>query len=311
MPNLSASPVLCIGGAHVDRLGRTYGSPILGTSNPGRVLREKGGVARNVAENLARLGCPVSLMSRVGKDEDGQTVLDHAAALGIDTSLVTVSEECQTGSYTAFIGDDGEMVIALADMDIYREMNVALIETMLPKLRKFPYWFIDSNLGAAPLEALLQGAGPSKVCVGAVSSPKVQRLQPLLGRFSYLFANVKEGAGLAGLPQDVDHDPALVGAALKAKGCEAGVLTASHGRVVVWADGVLSTLPVIKARAQDVTGAGDSLAAGTIFGLLKGLSLPAAVQWGLAAASVTIESPHTVSHRISQGTLEARLKQES
>ena len=305
MASYSANSVLCVGGAHIDRVCRTYASPVMGTSNPGTVRRDRGGVARNVAENMVRLGCQAALLSRVGKDEEGNYVLSHAEANGIDTSLVTMSEECPTGSYTAIIGDDGEMVIALADAEVYREITPALLQPLLPRLRQFPFWFVDSNLSAAAMETLFTGADSAKVCVGAVSMAKVERLRPMLGQFEILFANAREGAYLADLPDSAE--PGEAAAVLRQLGCRSGVLTASHDRIVVWSEDELVSLPTLRVRAQDVTGAGDSLAAGTIYGLLRGLSLPAAVQWGLAAASVTVQAQHTVSPNLSTQALEARM----
>ena len=76
-----------------------HGASILGTSNPGSVFTDDGGVARNVAVNLMRLGREVVLCSRVGNDEAGRRVL----AQSVDTSLVTVSEGRPTASYTAIL----------------------------------------------------------------------------------------------------------------------------------------------------------------------------------------------------------------
>ena len=138
--------IACIGGAHIDRHGVLAGPLVLGTSNPGRVSSDFGGVARNVAENLARLGVPTSILSRVGDDESGRGVLAHLGQLGIDTSQVTISAASPTASYTAVLQSDGELVLGLADMQIYDEITPALIEPVLPRLRAYDFWFADANL---------------------------------------------------------------------------------------------------------------------------------------------------------------------
>src|SRR5436305_257330 len=114
--------IASIGAAHVDRRGILRGPTILGTSNPGDVHLDFGGVARNVAENLARLGCAVSMLSRVGDDEEGRRVIAHLRFAGIDTALVSRSPVRPTASYTAILENQGELVIGLADMDIYEEI---------------------------------------------------------------------------------------------------------------------------------------------------------------------------------------------
>src|SRR5436305_11870697 len=117
--------IACIGGAHIDRHGLLEGPLILGTSNPGRVTSDFGGVARNVAENLSRLGRGVLMVSRVGDDETGRDVVRHLQSLAIDTSLISVSAR-PTASYTAILEPDGELVLGLSDMAIYDEITPAL-----------------------------------------------------------------------------------------------------------------------------------------------------------------------------------------
>ena len=58
--------VLVIGGAHLDVLARSSAPLRAHTSNPGTTVRTFGGVGRNVAENLARLGTPTRMLLAVG-----------------------------------------------------------------------------------------------------------------------------------------------------------------------------------------------------------------------------------------------------
>src|SRR5829696_3958634 len=85
--------VHCIGGCVIDRSGETAEREArLHTSNIGTLVRSHGGAARNVAENLARLGVPVSLSTVVGGDEDGREVLAATEAAGVDVSRCVVLE---------------------------------------------------------------------------------------------------------------------------------------------------------------------------------------------------------------------------
>ena len=80
-----SEPILVIGGANVDRKAKSIAPVVMGTSNPMTVNESYGGVGRNVAENLSRLGLPVRLMTAVGDDAQGSALLKHARDLGIDT----------------------------------------------------------------------------------------------------------------------------------------------------------------------------------------------------------------------------------
>ncbi|HYK75001.1 MAG TPA: PfkB family carbohydrate kinase, partial [Pseudoneobacillus sp.] len=65
-----SQPVICIGGANIDRKFHMREKAQLGTSNPIYTSQNAGGVARNMAENLGRLGVEVSLISASGNDKD-------------------------------------------------------------------------------------------------------------------------------------------------------------------------------------------------------------------------------------------------
>ena len=64
-------PVLVIGAAGIDIVGRIKSELQNASSNPARIRTSFGGVARNVAENLARLGQPVVLLTALGNDQAG------------------------------------------------------------------------------------------------------------------------------------------------------------------------------------------------------------------------------------------------
>ena len=80
---LSNTPfVAVIGGANIDIHGKSNDTLQERDSNPGQVHTSAGGVARNIAENLARLGVDCRLITAVGKDHHGQMLLRLARDAG-------------------------------------------------------------------------------------------------------------------------------------------------------------------------------------------------------------------------------------
>ncbi len=297
--------IACIGGAHIDRRGVLRAPSVLGTSNPGDVRIDFGGVARNVAHNLRKLGGTVTLLSRVGNDGHGRQVMEHAAETGIDASLFTVSTARRTASYTAILENTGELVIGLADMDIYDELTPALLEPALPRLREHKLWFVESNVPGATIAWLLEQAGPIPVAADAISIAKSRRLAPLLSRLHLLFCNLSQAVIIAGMD---DPRPPLPEAAraLRAAGARSGVVSAGARGIAVWSENDLQAFPALPARTRDVTGAGDALVAGTLFGLSAGRPLAEAARLGLAAAAITVESEFAAPPELSAAALEAR-----
>jgi pseudouridine kinase len=295
--------ILCIGAAHVDFHAVLRGPAILGTSNRGGVRRGFGGVARNVAENLARLDTKVALVSRVGEDPTGAEVLGHAVSLGIDIALVTRSADHPTASYTAVLEDSGELVIGIADADIYDEIDPAMLERFLPDFRLHRPWFLDTNLPAETLAFLLHAAADTPVYVDAVSVVRAQRLRSLMSGISVLFVNLAQASSIAESPF---ADAQTAARALQLRGANSGVVTNGEAGAVVWnGDGVVA-LPAFPAIPRDVTGAGDALIAGTLFGVVQGLPLPRAVELGLAAAAITVESENSAAPELDEISLRKR-----
>jgi len=291
--------IASIGGAHIDRRGVLRGPVVLGTSNPGAVITDFGGVARNVAQNLTRLGCRVLLCSRVGNDEGGRLVL----AQPMDTSLVSVSDARPTASYTAILETTGELVIGLADMDVYDEVTPAVLGPVLPRLREAALWFIDSNLPGDTIDWLLAVAGGIPVAADAISVAKSRRLLPLLARIRHSFCNLAQAGAQA---DAVFTDPTEAARALRRLGAVSGVVSGGAAGIAVHdLSGVLA-MPALAAAPRDVTGAGDALVAGTLYGLSRQLDLCAAARLGLAAAAITVESPSAAAPHLTAEALDAR-----
>ncbi|HYD97738.1 MAG TPA: PfkB family carbohydrate kinase [Alphaproteobacteria bacterium] len=278
----------CIGAAHLDRTARALEAVVPGSSNPVVLHQSIGGVARNVAENLARLGAAVAMVSAVGRDEAGAWVLARCAEAGLDMRQAARLEDAATASYTALLEPSGELAVAFADMAIYDRLRPGFLA---PRLRALPdcrIWFADANPPAEGLAAIA-AAKPAGTLLAAdcVSVAKARRLAGLLDRLDLLFCNADEAAALAGLPAGTAAADSA--ARLLAGGARALVVTQGPRGCLVAADGAVEAVPAAPAAVRDVTGAGDSLIAGTLWGLGTGLPLMEAVRLGRLAAAVTLE----------------------
>jgi len=296
--------ILCLGGAVVDRKYRGRATLRPGTSNPVDSAQSFGGVARNVAETLARLGCDVALGSLVGADGRGDALLRHLQTLGIDGTGVGRAAGHVTAEYAAILEPDGSLALGLADMAIFDALTPAWLAGLQPQLDAAAIVFADCNLPAATLAALLaqrRRGGRWRLAVDAVSTPKVVRLPRDLHGLDLLFLNLDEARVLAGL---AGAGPEPAAAALRAAGAAAVVVTlGADGCLLAGADGA-QRLPAMPLRAMvDVTGAGDALIGGCLAGLAAGLALAEALRQGLRAATLTIEHAASVRPDLSPGLL--------
>ncbi|NNG04420.1 MAG: hypothetical protein HKM95_10010, partial [Inquilinus sp.] len=278
-------PIVCFGAAHIDRHARAVGPVLPATSNPVTVSVSAGGVARNVAETLARLGAPVTLVSRVGADADGDRIVATLDRLDVNTAAIGCDDGRPTASYTALTEPDGELWVGIADMGLYEALTPAVLAPIVDALPRPALWFVDCNLPAESLAFLLR-ARPTDVqaAVDAVSIPKAARLAGLLPHIDLLFCNADEAAVLAGGCSSVT----ATAAALRTLGAGVAVVgLGGNGLALADAEGQIE-MPALPARPRDVTGAGDALIAGTLFGIAGGRSPRGSVALGLAAAALAI-----------------------
>lgn len=281
---------IILGAAHIDRIGYAS-SAAAATSAPGRVHVGFGGVAYNIAVGLAALGEDVELVTAIGSDSDGQTLLQDLVSRSIGTSCVSVVPDRATATYHAIINRDGMLLGAVADMEIYEQLTSDHLIRFAPQIVDAGLVFVDANL---PLETLRWIAGLDRsgiLVANTVSTAKAVRLLPILDRLDLLFTNRDEALALvAGTPASaMNADTCAVtlcelGVMAAIVSCGAGPISVGRRSREVCALSVPAAIPV------DETGAGDALVAGTVFGLLKEQDLLEALTVGLVAARICIES---------------------
>ena len=118
-----ASGIYCIGAMNVDRTFNLFGEIVDRTSNPAISSVNAGGVARNIAENLGRMDLDVSLVSLGGHDQDYQYI-NRETEPYVNMQHVTRQNGFATGTYNAILDFQGDMQLAVVDMQINDEMTV-------------------------------------------------------------------------------------------------------------------------------------------------------------------------------------------
>ena len=300
--------ILVLGGAHIDRRGRISGETAQGASNPGTWFEEPGGGGFNAARNLARLGFQVTMISPRGGDAIGEMVGEAADYAGIDDRPFVFLDR-KTPSYTAIIEKDGNLVIALADMDLYRFFvpRRLSIRWVQDAFATHDLILFDANLPEETIAAIVAKAHflSKPVAAIAISPAKVVKLRSCIGDIDYLFLNEAEAAALAGRqPAEAEDWPPL----LNEIGIRNAVVTRGRRELVALCQGRAVTLqPPVAETVADVTGAGDSLAAGTLAGLMAGLPLEEAIRHGTAAAALTVQSRHAVNENLTPDLLNEAL----
>ena len=299
----SENHVLVIGASGLDIVGRSNTLPEPGTSTPARVRPSFGGVARNVAENLAKLGLPVRLITVVGQGEFGKHLLDYTEAQGVNIDACLRSAEFNTSSYLAVLTNKGELQFALDDMRAISALKPNYIRQNAQLFKQSDFVFIDSNIPSPTLKTIFYQARLAKapVCADATSNKLASRLTPYLDRITLLTANAAEAATLTNTTfANNDHLGALNAARLLiARGVKAAVISIAEFGVCYATSETSGHVPAIKTKIVDPTGAGDALTAALLFGLVNEIPIDEAVRLGVSAASLTLRYRGSVIPNLS------------
>ncbi len=291
-------PVIVIGAAGIDVKGHAAEPLRTGTSVRGTVRNSVGGVARNVAENLARLEVPTVLLSAVGQDHDGDYVLAHTAAAGVDTSRVLRLPGVHTGSYVALLDADGQLVYSVSEYDIVGAISPLYLQSHRRLFADAAMIVIDANLSPRAITSIFRMARryDLPVCADPTSHELATKLIPFLGELHMVAPDAMEAAILCGQPDAprTSEEAIQTAQCLASLGVDVAIVTLGE-QGLAYADGRgAGHIPALNTQVIDRTGVGDALTAAVIFGLLNDMPTDEAMRLGVAAAAVTLRTRESV-----------------
>lgn len=313
-----AHSVVVVGGANMDIKAHSSHAIELRTSNPGVAVSTPGGVGRNIAENLARLGSPTHLVAPVGRDTFGDEIVAATRASGVVMDHMIGSRDA-TGTYLAVLDASGELVVAVSNMAVTDRLTVRQLMGSRDLLSHADLLVLDGNIPEAPAAWLLDFAAAVHVPVvmDPVSVAKARPLAQLLSPQRPLLAltpNLDELCAIVG--ETVAETRADIARAARTlhdlgvrnvwvrRGARGSLLSSldDTGRASV----VTLTAPPVKA--VDVTGAGDAMTAAFVHALMRGDIPVDAARFGQMAAALTVASPDTVRPDLTARLIDAELR---
>lgn len=296
------SHVLVVGAAGLDTKGRADGPLQPDTSNPGRIRIGVGGVARNVAENLARLGEHAILLSAVGDDRSGLRIRQQALDAGVDISHLIESPGHRTCAYLAVFDQAGDLTISIDDMEVLSAITPAVIYNRRRLIRDAAMVAMDANLSPRAIDSLIRQAVKYQVPVSAdpTSASLTERLRPHLSDLFMVTPDLPEAAALCERALGNTRDQGIAAAKhLVSLGVRVAIVTLAELGVCYATSEVSGHIPAVQTQVVNRTGAGDALTAGVIFGLLNDFSIDEAVRLGASAAAMTLQYQESVCPDLS------------
>lgn len=299
------SYTVVVGGVNMDIGGVSTAPLVHGDSNPGRVRMSLGGVGRNIAHNMALLDCDVRLLTALGDDLYAQRIAASCAELGIDISQAKTVPGASTSTYLFLSGPDGDMALAVSDMDICQHITPAYLQAHRSLLDNAQVVVLDTNIPEVSIHWLCENV-KAPIFADPVSTAKAVKLSPVLGRIHTLKPNRLEAALLSGV--EITDRASLERAArvLLDTGLRRVFISLGEGGVYA-ADHASALLqPCLPAHMANATGAGDAFMAGLAWAYLEGNDLESTARLAQGAAAIAVEGEETINPALGVRSLRER-----
>lgn len=293
-------PITVIGGANID-ISAKYSSAVAAArdSNQGQISTSAGGVARNIAENLARLGSAVQLITGLGDDAFSVSLRASLNLPLLDSSACYAQPNTPSDSYLSLYDKKGELVSAVNQMRLVNKLTPSYLQRFETQITGATMITADCNLPPDTIHWLAVLPDRPTLFFDGVSMEKITRLQSCLDRIDGLKCNRLEAAAL--LNCSVRATPYQLVANLHQRGVDVVLLSLGSEGVQLGRAGQQLHFPLLKPpkTIASVAGAGDALLAGFLHSHLNGTSDEAAMHFGLRAAQLSLTCTDAVHPNIA------------
>lgn len=301
--------VVVVGAACLDIKGCIRGDIVAGTSNAGDVRITVGGCARNVAENLARLGLSTALLSIVCQDDFGRTIVRQTERAGVSTEHMLISCEQHSAAYMALLSPQRALLVGVDDTAATIALTPDYIQDHAELLTQARMVVIDANVPLESAQLLLDicQAASVPVALDPVAYGPALRYRELIGQFYLITPNAVEAQALTNLPISSPAQGAIAAKQLVGMGVQIAIITLGEAGLVYATANANGYVPAIEVEITDPTGAGDALTAAVVYALLNDIPVDEAVRLGVSAATLTLDAIDTVRQDLSLESLYAQL----
>jgi ribokinase len=287
-PDLHTGSILLVGTSNVDITLYVEHLPASGETVLGDLRMACGGKAANQAVAAARLGVRADLVSRVGADEHGRTLLGELSREGVGTQYVRLVEDGTSGVALIMVDREAHTIIGVAE-GVNRYMDVGDLDDIASLLD--PATVVVAEMGV-PFQ-VIRRLGELRLQTGFTfvlnPAPVTAPLSDDLWRaVDIVTPNATEAEVLTGMAISDDRSAVAAADRLRALGARLAIVTlGARGVAYSGAEGaaIRRAFPVVPV---DTTAASDAFNAGLAVGLLSGKRDVDAIAYGQAVAALSV-----------------------
>lgn len=292
--------ICVIGAANVDITGFAHNKLVLGDSSIGHLTSSTGGVGRNIAENLVRLGVPVKLLCPIGDDIYGKEIIQNCEEVGIDISEALFLENTGSSVFLGIMDKSNDLALAIAAMSICTKIDKAFIDAKREQIKNANAVVLETNIPVETLEYIIESIPDQTYILDTVAGDKAGSCMDVLHGLHSLKTNQIEAEILSGIEIKEEPDLERSAAFFHKKGVKNVFITIGKKGSFYSNQtecGIVVPKPVLVANT---IGAGDAFLSGLVFGRFKDYNLVDSVKIAGACANMAVMSEKTVNPEINE-----------
>ena len=288
-------PTVVIGTTFVDIKGFSRDAYDPQGRNIGEVKFVHGGVGRNIVENFANVGMPVSYVGMLEDSAIGTEVTRHLKEIGADLSFAVKVPDHGIGMWLAILDEKGDLAGSISQLPDFRQLEAHIKARGEEIVRQAEAVALEVDLNEQVAETAVKLAKQHGKDVYAIvgNLSVVLARKDLIRQTKCFICNDIEATKYFG--KDIlGHTAAEVRdwlpEAAEKEGLQSVVVTMGEQGAVYYEQGAKSAgiCPPCPTNVVDTTGAGDAFFSGTVMGLVRGATLAEASGYGARLASATI-----------------------
>lgn len=307
---LSEQPyVSIVGGINIDIQGFPNNDLILKDSNPGEVRISFGGVGRNIGENLVKLGIDTKLISAVGDDVYGRKILEESRLINLNMEESLVLSQHATSTYLSILDGNGDMMVAIAHMDIINKISVDFIKNKKNIIENSKICIIDTNIPKETIEYILTNYKGVDFFLDTVSTTKAKKIKDMIGYFHTIKPNKIEAEMLSDIKINNETDLKSTANYFLLRGVKRVFISLGEDGMY-YDDGVnFSHIRSSKIHVVNATGAGDACLAALAYSHYNGFDIGLSARFSMCSAILALSHENTINPNISVENINKKMKE--
>ncbi|MBE9028410.1 ribokinase [filamentous cyanobacterium LEGE 11480] len=260
----------------------TPGETILGSE----FVTTAGGKGANQAVALAKLGVATQMIGRVGGDDFGRTLIAGLQSVPIQTDNIFIDPSTHSGVALITVAETGENQI-IGIFGANGCVDATDIARLQPALADAQYLLLQLEIPIAAVQLAAQAGKAAGVTVildpAPVQTPDLTALYP---HIDFLLPNEVEASQLVGFDVHDLETAKTAATQLQRQGAPTVIIKLGAKGAFYQTPSASGFVPAFTVAAVDTVACGDAFAGGLTAGLLAGLPLANAIQWGNAAGAL-------------------------